>query len=413
MLFRNMFFQAVAQVGGNGLLFLVYILLARMLGPALYGTFDYTLSIVQITGKVFFDLGLILIVTHEISTANDRVYIPSFWLKIIGGLAGTALLIVIGYALKIPMPLLLLLTGFAVLMSFYNLNVCVFRAKGKMESEAVSIISQRIILIVLLVFLYFKIIDIPESYKLEFCGSAFFFYALCGLALAGFYVRKYLSNTSIFQNISTIGNGVKELAKKSFPLIGVGIFGYVYNKIDIFLLGTLSTKDQVGYYNAAYRIMEASFLIPLVITNTVFPRLSMTWIKDKISFKREFLKYVSILVISGIAVAALLALLSSLIIPILYGDKFLPSVKLLFMLAFAVFFIYPGYLVTQSLVILGKSTYYFALTVFATCLNILINLYLIPRYGASGASLATIITEAAVTLTGSIIIFKTIRNKNK
>jgi PST family polysaccharide transporter len=186
----------------------------------------------------------------------------------------------------------------------------------------------------------------------------------------------------------------------------------VYNKIDIFLLGTISTKDQVGYYNAAYRIMEASFLIPLVITNTVFPRLSMTWIKDKLSFRKDFFKYVSILVISGILVAVLLALLSNLIIPLLYGDKFLPSVNLLFMLAFAVFFIYPGYLVTQSLVILGKSTYYFALTIFATCLNIMINLYLIPRYGALGASFATIITEAAVTLTGGIIIFKTMRNKN-
>ena len=65
-------------------MFFVYMLLARFLGPALYGIFGYTLTTVQIISGVLFDVGLFLIVTRELSVGNDSIFLPSIWLKMAG-----------------------------------------------------------------------------------------------------------------------------------------------------------------------------------------------------------------------------------------------------------------------------------------------------------------------------------------
>ena len=142
-----MFYQALAQIGGKGLMFFVYMLLARILGPALYGVFGYTLSSVQIISGVLFDLGLLLIVTRELSVDNDSIFRPALWLKIGGCIAGGILFLLLIPVLKFPLILAVSLVVWAMLNSFTDFYFCVFRAKNMMHGEAATMLSQRVFLL--------------------------------------------------------------------------------------------------------------------------------------------------------------------------------------------------------------------------------------------------------------------------
>jgi O-antigen/teichoic acid export membrane protein len=61
---------------------------------------------------------------------------------------------------------------------------------------------------------------------------------------------------------------------------------------------------------------------------------------------------------------------------------------------------------TQSLVALDHNRIYLAITAFAVLLNVMLNYWLIPEYGAEGAAIATVITEALIPLSCFIMILK-------
>jgi len=75
--------------------------------------------------------------------------------------------------------------------------------------------------------------------------------------------------------------------------------------------------------------------------------------------------------------------------------------------------VYPGYLMTQSLVILGKQRAYLVATISAAIINIALNCFFIPLWQAKGAAAATIITEAAVACIAAFIIIRHMKTRRQ
>ena len=81
-----------------------------------------------------------------------------------------------------------------------------------------------------------------------------------------------------------------------------------------------------------------------------------------------------------------------------YGSEFFGSIAVLQILSLAVFPIFLGHLATQSLVALELNKIYLLVAFIGMLLNISLNYFLIPRFGANGAAWATVATEMAVVL---------------
>ncbi|HPW37503.1 MAG: oligosaccharide flippase family protein [Bacteroidales bacterium] len=408
---KNILYQALAQVGGRGLMFFVYMLLARFLGPALYGIFGYTLTTVQIISGVLFDVGLFLIVTRELSVGNDSIFLPSIWLKMAGCLLGSVLFLILVPILGLPFILGLSLVIWAVFNSFTDFYFCVFRAKDTMHAEAITMISQRIFLLGMVLLLYMGWIPLSSSSSLHASGVVFCCSALLGFLLA-LMLRRLLIPPFIYATgFTSMILKAKVLMEKALPLVGVSFFGFIYYKIDIVLLGILSSSEQVGFYTASYRIIEASFLIPIVITNALYPRLSLLWADDYKGFARVFRRTILALTLVSLLAGAGIIALSQQIIDILFGWEFLPSAGILCLLAGVLFMVYPGYMLIYSLVIMGRQRGYFYISLSAAVINILLNFFFIPIWQAKGAAAATIVTEAMVTGIASLIVMRQMNNR--
>ena len=165
------------------------------------------------------------------------------------------------------------------------------------------------------------------------------------------------------------------------------------------MLGIMSSKKEVGLYNIAYNLMEGSFFIPTIIMISIFPGLSKT--KYFLSY---FRKGVYLLTISGIFVGIVLFFLSEIIIHSFFAPEFQNAVGLLKILSYVIPFVFFGYLATQSLIALDQNKSFLIISILTLSINVFLNFILIPNNGASGAALATVITEALIALSCYILI---------
>ena len=174
-----------------------------------------------------------------------------------------------------------------------------------------------------------------------------------------------------------------------------------YFRIDTIMLGLLSSKTEVGLYSVAFNLMEGTFFIPSIVMAAIFPGLS----KAK-QFLNYFRKGLLLLSVTGIAGGGAVFLFAEIIVQTFFAEEFQGSGEILKILAFAIPIVFWGYLMTQSLVALDHNRIYLAITTFAVLLNVLLNYWLIPEYGAEGAAIATVITEALIPLSCFLMILK-------
>lgn len=187
----------------------------------------------------------------------------------------------------------------------------------------------------------------------------------------------------------------KRLAIKGLPFVFTTFLLSIYSRIDIVMLRFMDGFDSVGWYNTAYRfidlaaIFSASLFMPSIFT--IFSALYHQG--DRQKFDAFFDKAVRILFSSGLVVTLCIIFLSPLVITMFFPESFGPAILALRILILAQLIGSFSLLFNNLLVIQHKEKIGLYIIVFSACLNILLNIFLIPRYSLYGAAWATIIAE--------------------
>lgn len=185
----------------------------------------------------------------------------------------------------------------------------------------------------------------------------------------------------------------RELLFKALPFALSSVAIIVYMKVDQILLKKLASTKEVGYFTAATKVAEVFYFIPLVVTGSLFGMLVSA---KKTSLKKYLLaqrKIFFFLVVLSILISVIVFIFSSIIIQLLFGTEFLASMDVLQLYIWSVIFIFAGVAFNQLLVIEEMQHIILYKTLIGVGLNILLNIILIPDYGAVGAAVATVITQ--------------------
>lgn len=194
-----------------------------------------------------------------------------------------------------------------------------------------------------------------------------------------------------------------ELLKFSFPLFLTGMIGTLLGWADTFFLGYYMGDAEVGLYNAALPI-AMMLQIPYRSFNSLsLP--SMNEIKDSTEDTSRTLKTLTRwTIISTIPLFALLFLFAEPSIALLFGREYVSASGVLVILSAGYFFsVSTGHL---GAVIKSESRNEFILfnTVANFFLNIALNILLIPRYGITGAAIAT---AGSIFFVNSLMLMET------
>jgi O-antigen/teichoic acid export membrane protein len=196
----------------------------------------------------------------------------------------------------------------------------------------------------------------------------------------------------IYPGISLDRALLKRMLIFSFWLIPSAIIGFLStNYLDaIFISRFLSTSD-LGIYSVAYLFAGTTMQLPLLAGSLLMP-LFITFQASQqddrlVRFMRGVLPMLTLLWSTG---CALIAVIGSYLLPLLFGPQFRATADLMWPLMAASALAAPWLMGYAPFSVTIAATYIAALVVgFAACINVILDLVLIPRFGLFGSAWAT------------------------
>ena len=178
----------------------------------------------------------------------------------------------------------------------------------------------------------------------------------------------------------------------------------LYNKVDITMLGVLSTQTAVGYYTNAHKVISIVLTLVTALSAVFLPRLSSVYERDRAQYSAYLTIGVKIVLILAVPGCAGIILTAPDLTNVLFGEAFLPMAGTLRILS--VFVIIKGagdLLCYQAIISSGNENKLVSSRVVAGVCNVILNALLIPRYSHQGAAMASVISELIVN--GMLIRF--------
>jgi len=196
------------------------------------------------------------------------------------------------------------------------------------------------------------------------------------------------------------------LLQQSWPVIFSGMAIMVYMRLDMVMLKMMKGDFAVGLYAAATRVSEVWYFVPQAIVSSVSPAIMR--VKDNPTLLNARLKRLfSLMTISACAIGSVVALASHLIIRILYSNSYAGAGPVLAVHVWASVFVFLGVAqypwdIARNQVKLGLYR-----TVLGAVINVAMNFYLIPRYAAMGAAIATVVSYAVSGVFANLLSART------
>lgn len=220
------------------------------------------------------------------------------------------------------------------------------------------------------------------------------------LLLLHLYISWKKEFTYFFKNKVDLSNSLAFM-KQGLLFTTLMAANIIYNKIDIVMLEKMSGSVEVGYYSGATRFIYPFMFISTAFMTAIFPSLAKHSANPE-NFKK--IQFLGLYYLGGIGVLLSTALFfsSDIIFSTFFGSKYDESIPVFKVLVWylAIVFIYGP--ISNSLVAQNKVKFLVVLNLIMIVVNILINLALIPVYGALGAAVATIVCEILILISASL-----------
>ena len=190
------------------------------------------------------------------------------------------------------------------------------------------------------------------------------------------------------------------IIKKSFPYALLIFLMIIYTRLDSVMVERIheNGKAETGYYAKGFRLLNAFFMFAMIFSNLLFPIFSKMF-KEKENVV-PLLTTASKLLIGGSIMIAIISFFNSeYILSLIYTEDIFESTLPFQLLMFGFIGMCSTIVFGTLLTARGDLLFLNSLSAIGIGINITINWILIPNYGATGAAVATLITQSIVSLT--------------
>lgn len=189
----------------------------------------------------------------------------------------------------------------------------------------------------------------------------------------------------------------KELLLSSYHFILAGLMVSIYGSTDKFMLKQMLDESEVGFYSTAVSLCNTWVFLLTAIIDSLYPGILQAFENKKL-FERKNKQLYAIVFYVSVSVSLLFSLLASPIIGILYGEAYAPAAAPLRIITWYIAFSYLGVARNAWIVSYDKQSCLKYLYIGAAATNILLNVIMIPLWGATGAALASLLTQISTIL---------------
>jgi O-antigen/teichoic acid export membrane protein len=193
--------------------------------------------------------------------------------------------------------------------------------------------------------------------------------------------------------------------------IGVGLrayliafFGFLVLRIDLLMVKYMLGATEAGYYSISQVLAENTMMFPVVVGLLLFPKLSgISDRQAKLRLANKAALATAALMLPAVSIAPLVA---APVISVAFGRTFLPAVGPFTWLMPGTFFLGLETVMVQLLNSEGFPTVIIVAWVADTIVNVALNLWAIPHYGISGASIVSSLCYFLMFLMVSAVVWR-------
>lgn len=401
--FANTAWLSGDQVMRLAISLVVGVLVARHLGPEQFGQYSFAIAFVTIASSLSL-LAADSVVTRAIVTeaGNNNVILGSqFVLRALGSLLAVGTVLTVSW-LQSESSEAVIIAAAAVSLLFSPFEGIATWFQAEQRPRA-SVLSKTVAFLIasslrlMLVFGGSSVVAFAALFSLEAALSA------AALVLTYHRYGERIWNWKVSRSY------VGTLFGNSWPLLFAGVSSMLYMRLDVVMLNEMQGAHETGIYGAATRISEAWNFMPMALMAALQPVLLRTKRDHHALFIRRMEMLYVFTAWTSIVIAAIVTIISTPVVHLLFGQEYRESGSVLALHAWSGVAVFLGVASSQYLLAENLLKISMFRNMIGLATNVVLNLALIPSYGAQGAAAATVVSYFVSVF--SLVIFLSTRSQ--
>lgn len=383
---------------------IVTMLSARFLGPSGYGLINYAASIVTFVVPIM-QLGMNNVLVQEIvnfPNEEGKVLGSAVILNFISSFAcivGVVSFVLIANAGETET--LIVCALYSTLLIFQAFEILQYWFQAKLLSKYTSIVT----LIAYVAMSIYKIILLATGQSIYlFAVSQAFDYLIIAIFLLVIYKRKGTEKLRFSLDVA------KRIFSKSKYYIVSSLMVTLFAQTDKIMIKLMMGDESTGYYAAAVSCASMVYFIFVAIIDSVRPSIFESKKVDNKVFERKVSCLYTIIIYLSLAVSFIITIFAPMIVDILYGVEYVPTISALRIIVWYTTFSYLGTVRNIWILAENKQKYLWILNLSGAMINIILNSIFIPIWGINGAATASLITQVFTNVIMNVIVWPLRRN---
>jgi O-antigen/teichoic acid export membrane protein len=410
--------QVVARIGKNAIFLsvsflsqiasqvLILSIIGRLAGVEKAGIWTYVIAFID-PFQVIMDLGTTRLLVPEIARRREETDLLLGNALTLGVLVGTPVLATLAIVANLDILhhsettiLELYLGGLAVLL--FNLALSIrsaLRAFNRFDLEAINSVLAAVVLVVGsfgVLFLQAPFISLFAVYALTY---------LIALLNGWRLYNRHLGRIR-FQYDPAV---LRQILGKSWVFMFVILLFRAYMRIDILILRYFCGTVAVGYYGLVTALFYRFDIVTRLITTSILPSMSRSYVAQRGQIGRYLNLALKVQILAALPMTVVGFILARPIIFLLYGSGYEPSVVIFQFLMTVLFLRLINRTFTVTLTAMDLQHRTLVALALSVIFNITVNLFLIPRFEALGATLTAMASEVVLCVLAYLSLTATAR----
>lgn len=387
-----LFDYSLRLVGG----YFIAIWLAREIGPANYGIYNYAIANASILAAIAIAglHGVAIKFLVENKKAHHEYMGTIFWIRLAAALVSYVFLF--GYLylneptlsvkaiLSILIALKVFFTPFSVLELYFE---SIVKSKFKVIARNIAYAIRSGLVVFFIVFKW-PFLVLAAIVLLE---------ELIGVVFLLVYYHK--DKKSVFKWNFKL-DYAKSMMSEAWPMVISSAGAILYMKIDQVMVVELLNETEGGYYAVAVKISELFSFIPGLIVGTFFPAIIESKMKSEVDYRIKMRK----LILLMLAIASMLGLgiyfFAYEIVFYSFGEDYISAVSIMRIHIWTLLLTFTAAVLSRWLIVEKLTRFSILRHSLGVTINVVLNYILIPKFGGEGAAYASI-----VSLLFAVVIF--------
>ncbi len=185
----------------------------------------------------------------------------------------------------------------------------------------------------------------------------------------------------------------------SLPMMFSGVMSFLINWTDVLMLGSFSTEENVGIYNAAFKVGMIVYIIIISMSIVIGPKVTEAYESKNFSELKKIIQKATQLITFVTLPIVLLIIIFSEYLLSYFGNAFIAGKTVLIIIAISTFISAVCGNVDLILNLTNNKKLVFYINIFVFLINLILNYFLIPSYGINGSAIASLIATIVLNFT--------------